>query len=189
MLTSNMSWTKHIESKCATARKLLGLLYRRYYKHACEETLRQLYISIVRPHLEYAAPVWDPHLQKDCDILENVQKFACRMATKRWDLGYNELLHMLDLPSLSDRRLHLKMCQLYKIIHQLSHFPPDIVMPKCTRTHTNASSILHQPFAHTNSFFYSFIPHSISLWNALPNEIRLAPTLSSFKHNHKVYFL
>ena len=82
LLTSDLSWTKHIENKCTTARKLLGLLYRRFYQHADEKTLRQLYISIVRPHLEYAAPLWDPHLQKDCDTLENVQKFVCKMATK-----------------------------------------------------------------------------------------------------------
>ena len=40
------------------------------------ETLNQLYVYLVRPHLEYAAPVWDPHLQKDIDKLESVQTFA-----------------------------------------------------------------------------------------------------------------
>ena len=29
-------------------------------------TLIEMYKYLVRPHLEYAAPMWDPHLPKDC---------------------------------------------------------------------------------------------------------------------------
>ena len=58
LLTSDLSWSKHIEGACTKAKKILGLLYRRFYQHADQDTLRQLYISIVRPHMEYAAPVW-----------------------------------------------------------------------------------------------------------------------------------
>ena len=32
--------------------------------------------SLIRPHLEYAVPVWNPHLSKDIDSLESVQRFA-----------------------------------------------------------------------------------------------------------------
>ena len=34
--------------------------------------LLQLYLSLVRPHTEYAAPVWDPHLLSDINSLENL---------------------------------------------------------------------------------------------------------------------
>ncbi len=109
-----------------------------------------LYASIVHPRLEYAAPVWDPHLQKDCDKLENTQKFACKMAIKRWDLGYNELLNLTNLPTLADRRLHLKMCSMYKSVHDLSYFHPNnIAVPKSTRTYTGTFHTFQQPFAHT----------------------------------------
>ena len=40
------------------------------------ESLQQLYISFVRLHVDYAAPVWDFQLQKDVDKLEKKQKFA-----------------------------------------------------------------------------------------------------------------
>ncbi len=168
MLTSDLSWSKHIQDTCTKAKKILGVLYRRFYQHADERTLRQLYISIVRPHLEYAAPVWDPHLRKDCELLEHTQKFAFKICTKTWDKGYDDLIDMINLPPLANRRLHVKLCSLYKIVHDLLYFPPNIVVPKVTRSHTCTPYTLQQPFARTNSYFYSFVPRSISLWNALP---------------------
>ena len=85
LFTSELSWSRHIEGVCTKAKKILGLLYRRFYQHADQQTLRQLYnISIVQPHMEYAAPVWDSHLRKDQDLLESTQKFACKVMTKTW---------------------------------------------------------------------------------------------------------
>ena len=103
LLSSDLSWTKHIEGICTKAKKILGLLYHRFYQYADQETLLQLYVSIVWPHLEYAAPVWDPHVKKYQDLLESTQKFARKMIlTKNWDKGYDELLY--DKLTLSCRQ-------------------------------------------------------------------------------------
>ena len=37
LLTSNLSWTKHIERSCSKAKQILGLLYRRFYRHFNEK--------------------------------------------------------------------------------------------------------------------------------------------------------
>ena len=52
-----------------------------FYGSASPDTLRQLHLSMVQPHLDYACQIWDPHLAKDKKILEDVQKFACRHLT------------------------------------------------------------------------------------------------------------
>ena len=85
LLTSDFSWSSHIHNICAKARKLLGLTYRHYYQHADSNTLLQIYIALVRPHLEYASPVWSPHLSKDINSIEDVQKFALRICAKSWE--------------------------------------------------------------------------------------------------------
>ena len=72
LFTSDLSWSKQITSVCNKARRLLGLLYRRFYQQSEPETLLKLYISLVRPHLEYASQVWSPHINKDITLLENV---------------------------------------------------------------------------------------------------------------------
>ena len=76
------SFSEHIQSTCTKARKIVGLLYQSFYNNANGATLLQLYQSLARPHLEYASPVWNPHMHKDVEFLQNVEKFALRMVTK-----------------------------------------------------------------------------------------------------------
>ena len=69
LLTGDLSWSLQVESVCQKARRILGLLYRRFYGQASQESLKILYLSLVRTHLEYACQVWDPHLSKDRNTL------------------------------------------------------------------------------------------------------------------------
>ena len=113
LLSSDMSFGKHIESICSKARKIIGLLYRRFNR-ANSDTLLQLYLAMVRPHLEYASPVWNPSIHKQVKMIEDVEKFAMRVVTRRWNAGYQELLNMVSIPSIESRRLQSSMCTLYK---------------------------------------------------------------------------
>jgi hypothetical protein len=62
----------HVDSICSKAKKILGLLYRRFYGNTDSASLIQLYQSLVRPHMEYACEVWDPYMLKNRDKLEGV---------------------------------------------------------------------------------------------------------------------
>ena len=88
----DVSWTSHVNDICNKARRLIGLLYRRFYKNSSSQTLIKLYCSFIRPRLEYASVVWSPYLIKDISTIEKVQKFALRMCLKDWSLGYDECL-------------------------------------------------------------------------------------------------
>ena len=122
LLTDDLSWSMHAETVCQKVRRVLGLLYRRFYGHASQESLKQLYLSLVLPHLEYACQVWDPHLSKDINALEKVQKFACKLATAKWDCSYEELLGLMQLKSLQNRRLDSKLGLVFKLVHNLCYF-------------------------------------------------------------------
>ena len=63
-ITADLSWSDHINLICTKARKQLGFIYRKLYGHAMPSTLKTLYTTFVRPHLEYAVPVWNPHLKR-----------------------------------------------------------------------------------------------------------------------------
>ncbi len=107
-ISSDLSWSLHVWKICAKGRRLVGLLYRRF--HAVDtSTCKQLYVSFIRPHLEYACQVWDPHLKKDIEAIGSVQKFAVRACTRQWDTSYQSLLTSTGLPTLEDRRQHMNM--------------------------------------------------------------------------------
>ena len=59
----------------------------------------------------------DVHLVKDRKMLENVRKFGCKVAAHQWDASYEELLELFELQPLEQRRLHLKLGLMFKIIH------------------------------------------------------------------------
>ena len=117
----------------------------------------------------------------------SLQKFALRTCSKQWDCGYSELLDAFNLPSLENRRLYLKLCHLFKIVHGLCYFPPDVVVPRTNLSHFSRSYTLQQPFARTNSFYSSFIPDSIRRWNYLPEDVVCIPSYANFKRSLRVF--
>jgi hypothetical protein len=70
------------------------------------------YISLVRPTVEYASPVWDPYLQKNKYKIEMVQRRAARFDTNRYHnkSSVNDSL-------LRDSRLLAAVTELGKVFH------------------------------------------------------------------------
>ena len=121
-IASDLSWHPHI-TICNKTRKLLGLLYRRFLRNASQSTLLKLYTTFVRPHVEYAPIVWSPHFKNEADALEKVQRIALGVCLRQWNLIHEELLQMSTLPMLRSRRTVARLCQLYKILSDMTDFP------------------------------------------------------------------
>ena len=191
ILASDLSFPQHIDSVCSKARKILGLLYRRFYNNASKDTLLQLYLLLVRPHLvnEYASPVWNPYMQEHIKQLKDVEKFALHMATKSWDSGYQDLLSLTDIIALEPRRVQASLRMLFKIVHGLCFFPPNVITTRPNHSQrTNRQLLLQQPFAGTNAYLHSFVLHIVHAWNLLPETVVNLP-LQHFKSNIVNYIL
>ena len=67
--------------------------------------------------------------KKYIELLESVQKFACKVCLKCWDMDYQNMLHCLDTP-LSVRRRYLKLITMFNIVNGQSFFPPGIFEPQ-----------------------------------------------------------
>ena len=72
-LNDTLSWSHHIEEIYKKATRQIGMIYRRFYLVCSSNTLLHLYLGYVRPLLEYATPVWDPHYTIHKEMLEKVQ--------------------------------------------------------------------------------------------------------------------
>ncbi len=81
-----------------------------------EELVKKIITSFIRPTLQYAAVVWNPHLKKHIKKLEKVQSAATRWMPSLRDLSYEERLKKLQLPTLTERRERGDMIMLYKCV-------------------------------------------------------------------------
>ena len=129
-LTSTLNWSMQVNKECKKARQQVGILYRKFHSSANTSTLLQLYLAYIRPHLEYPAPVWDPHQQRLIKSLERVQKFALKVCTKHWSSDYESLLQLCKLPTFASRRHYLKLCVLYQVVNGHLDFPMAPVVPR-----------------------------------------------------------
>ena len=182
-ITSDLMWSSHILNICNKTRRLIGIMYRRFYKYSSSNTLLKLYTSFIRPHLEYASVSWDPHLKKDITLLEDVQKFALKVCTKSWDQDYNTLLAKSCLPSLQTRRHQAKLCNLYNIINELTYFPnaPIFRRDQYYATRSSRDRLFVPIPSHSNQHSSSFFPSTINAWNSLPSDVQTMPSSTGFK--------
>ena len=74
LISSNMSCSMHITATCSKAKQILRLLYRHFYGSASPEAIVPQYGWLCMPGL-------GPSPATDKKILEDVQKFACRLAS------------------------------------------------------------------------------------------------------------
>ena len=74
------------------------------------------YKSYVRPALEYACTVLDPHSQHHTDRTDAVQRRAARFVMRRYRTpGASAMIDDLKLTSLQDRRKTARLAMLYRI--------------------------------------------------------------------------
>ena len=87
------------------ATKTLGFL-RRNLAFAPLSTKEVAYKTLVRPKLEYAAPIWSPYSKLQINQVEKVQRTAARWTCRRWrnTSSVGEMLDELEWPSLEARR-------------------------------------------------------------------------------------
>ena len=63
-ITDNLEWGQHVSEISSKATKTLGFL-RRNLALAPQHTKEVAYQTLVRPQLEYAAPIWHPYNETD----------------------------------------------------------------------------------------------------------------------------
>ena len=142
-ITSDLRWNTHISNTCKSAKQKLGLLYRNFHL-ADQQTLCQLYKTLVLPKLDYCSSVWDPTSSTLVEKLESVQRFAAKLCSKRWSDSPTTLSKALNWPTLHSRRSRQKVMLCRRIFKNESIISP---------------SSYFSPPAHLNSRLYH--PHSV----------------------------
>ena len=187
-ILEDLSWSKHIDTVCCKARRLLGFIHRTFSPYCSPEIIVTLYKSQVVPVLDY---IWlyhtGPTSEKDILLIESVQTFALRTATHSWQENALTLNSHFHLSTLANRCSHFKLLYTYKLLNGYLYCPSRLFVPHPSPTRHFHSKHLIQQFARTCAFYNSFVISSVKLWNKLPSEVVLADCVSSFKNIRTLY--
>ena len=115
-ITDNLDWGQHVSEISCKATKTMGLLWRNLAL-APKHTKEVAYKTLVRPQLEYAAPIWNPYHKLQIQEVEKVQRTAARWTCRRWrnTSSVGDMLDELEWPSLEARREQSSLTFFYKI--------------------------------------------------------------------------
>ena len=165
-----MDWGQHISEISSKATKTLGFL-RRNFTFAPRSTKEVAYKTLVRPKLEYAAPIWSPYSILQINQVEKVQN-SSPLDCRRWrnTSSVGEMLDELRWPSLEARRNRSSLLLFHKIhsgtvsIEKDKYLTPARSL-RSTRSSHSAQYCRYQKYSDAlkNSFFSRTIPQ----WNNL----------------------
>ena len=150
------------------------------------QALNQIYLSYVRPVLEYSSIVWDGCSVQCPRSLELLQIEAARIVTGLTRSTTLENLYIeCGWESLSLRRRNQKLCFMYKVYNDMApSYIMDFFPLQRNQEHhyqLRNNEDFNIPRTRTTLFKKSCIPSAIPLWNTLDLEVRNSPSLPSFK--------
>jgi hypothetical protein len=188
-LEESFTWQTHINRIADKGSKCVGLM-RRASRDLPRECLEKLYLTMIRPIIEYGGLLFEGCPDAHTQALDKVQRAAALVCTGGYKhTSTSKLMDEMGWDQLKTRREIQRTCLMYKIQKQLapqyliSACPP-LVGEGMIYNLRNADNIAI-PMGRRTGYINSFMPSSVRLWNALDRDIRTRNSLDSFKYHLK----
>jgi hypothetical protein len=123
LVSSDLKVAKQCSCVVKSANRTLGLI-KRTFTTRDSVTMLNLYKALVRPKLEYSMSAWRPHLKKDIELLEGVQRRATKLIYGLYNRTYEQRLQELKLTTLETRRLRGDLIEVFKIFKGFTDIDP-----------------------------------------------------------------
>ena len=166
-----LSFRQHMGCTVKKVNRMIGLT-RRTFHYMDQEVFRLLFTSLMRPHMDYADCIWNPHLKVDIIAqLENARRRATRLVPDLRDRCYEDRLRALNLPSLLYRRRRMDMIQTFRIMTGIDYLEAsDFFTMNSRETCGHGKKIMKQP-SRLNLRKFSFSHRVADDWNSLSNKV------------------
>ena len=190
-LNKKLDWKTHIANLASKANKRMGILRKFKYKMP-RVVLNQIYLSYVRPLMEYGGALFANEDEKDLKLLDNIQIEALHIVSGAKKKTSHDLLKKeANWPDLSVRRRFHQIMFLHKVIHnQYPTYLYNSLPPMQDPTNRSERKYKFNTPGYLHAFYRdSVIPSTISNWNNLPNHIRTIKKLDTFKFMLKKEYL
>lgn len=181
--SDDLSWSKHIGTICVKARQMAAWVFSVFYTRSPVIVL-PLYKSLVRCHIEYCSPLWNPYKIEDIQQLESIQRsFTSRIAGLK-DLHYWDRLKKLSLMSLQRRRERYIVIHMWKLKN--GYTSNDLQISFVNHKRHGIVAEVPALAKGCRSKFQTIRENSFKikgprLWNCIPKLIRSYTVLDTFK--------
>ena len=185
-ISEDLKWSKHINYITRNASNSLYHIMK-VFNSKNIWILLKLYNTYVRPKLECNTSVWSPYLKQDINKIEKVQQKFTKFAMQKCNIpftNYNDRLTKLNIKSLYHRRIIFDLIQFYKIINGVSdiNFNDYFTFKSHQYNLRRNSRQVQSNFNFKNQKFdQCFFLRIVKYWNALPEDVVVAPSIEVFR--------
>jgi hypothetical protein len=184
LFSEDFKWSNHIDELVKKGNRHLGFV-RRNTRGLPRDFKQAAYKSLVRPHMEYCATVWDPHTKKDINRVEQVQRRAARFVNNdyRMTSSVTHMVSKLEWGTLAQRRMISRLTMVYRIIRGEVAIPREYFFTenKSRQLRNNNGIKLHRYKPRTDIDKYAFAQRSVPEWNSLPAHIVNSESTEKFR--------
>ena len=113
-MSSSGDFLEHINNVISSVRKRIGWICRTFYNRSVE-FMRRIYISLVRPTLDYCSQIWGPPEGPLLDKLEKTQKDFTRLIPELRNMCYEDCLNVMNLQSIQRRFDRYRLIYMKKV--------------------------------------------------------------------------
>ena len=118
-VSDDLNFSVHVDRIVAKAHRMGALVYRSF-KCRDRNFLVQMFVTFVRPMLEYNTTVWSPYQLVQIKKLERVQRRFSKRIPGLQDTPYLDRLKILGLERLELRRIRFDLVMAFKIVKGLN---------------------------------------------------------------------
>ena len=119
-ISSDLSFTVHVEKVVSAASKLAGWGLRTFRKRGIT-TMKTIWKSLVQPKLDYCSQFWSPRDQESINRIESVQRHFFSKISSLDGFDYWEKLRKMKMYSQERRRERYMILFLWKISQGMVH--------------------------------------------------------------------
>ena len=190
LLDSRLQWKAHINDLKVKMSKITGVIYK-VRDSLNISSLKQIYYSLVYPHLIYCAAIWTGANKTNLNVLELAQKRILRIINYK---SYNDhtsplfkehnMLKFIDI-------MHLQTCVfVYKDLNGMS---PSSVSCFSRLSHgvntRGGRTTLALPQCRTSHAQSRLAYRGAKAWNSLNSSLTQTPSVASFKKTMKTKYI
>ena len=136
--------------------------------------------------------MWPPYTTRNIDKLEHIQRRGTKFILGKRNFTYDERLKCLNLLSLEKRHYLFDVTFLYKALYGYLNVDVSLFLNFYSQDdpyrlrHVDDYS-LKMNFVRTTNFKYTYFNIIVEMWNSIPLDIRLSPSLAVFKSGMKKF--